>query len=156
MLAELLSENSLGGMGTGEDHEAAGFAVEAVDGADGGRDALGARAFDFGDDVWEHFVERGLDLLAALGPIALFAMAVGGYPGGFFDDDQMLVEILDFDVVLSGRRGGWLCQYLHDVSGLKTPPGIRAGIAVNGDMSRLDQFAQLRPGVTGQRVPKCG
>jgi len=156
VLAELLSENPLGGMSAGEDHEAAGFAVEAMDGAHRGRYALGAAAFDLGDDVRQHFVERGLNLPAALGPVALLAMAIGGYPGRFFDDDQMLIEVLDFDVVFLRRRDGRLREHLHDIASLETPPDIGACVSIDRDVSRLDETADLRPGAVGQPMPQCG
>jgi hypothetical protein len=149
VLAELLSEDSLGGVGAGEDHEAAGFAIEAMDGAHWGRDAFSSAAFDLGDDVREHFVKRRLNLLPPLGPVALLAMAIGGYPGRFFDDDQMLVEVLDFDVVFLRRRDGRLREHLHDIAGLETPPGIGACVSIDGDASRLDETADLRPGAVG-------
>ena len=127
-----------------------------MDGADWRRDALGAAAFDLGDDVRKHFVERGLGLFAMLGPVALFAMAVGGHAGGFFDDDQMLVEILDFDVVLLRWCGGGPRKHLHHVACAQATPGITACVSVNRDISRLDETADLRPGTIGQPTAQGG
>ncbi len=157
VLAELFGEDSFGSVSAGEDEKATGVAVDAMNGANRGWSAsTTAAAFDVADDVRQLFVEGGLNLLAAFGPVLFLAVPIGGHAGGLFDDDNVRIEILDADVAGAGRSDGGMREQLNDILWLQAATGIDAQISVEHDVARFNEFADSRPGVIGEPTAQRG
>ncbi len=139
--AELLGEALFGEPGAGEDEEAGGLAVEAMDDAEGGSAArvAGVGAGAAGEPATHEFVEGSA--------FALFERH-GGDAGGFIDDDEVGIDVGDGGVgQLAFARGarGRLVQ-LEVGAGGGPAAGIGDGGAVDADLAAFDAGAGDVPG----------
>ena len=162
VLAEHLHQPALGVGRAGEDQQPAGVAVEPMHGAEEGPRRAAARLLArlalrlLGQDLQHQFVERGLALFAARGPIALFAVPQRGHAGRLLDDHQMRVEVADDHVVGAGRLRAGLGPDFDHVARLESPPFVDAQVAVDLDVPVLDQPADRRPRLARPQLAERG
>jgi len=145
-----LSAQVLFGLGRpGKDHQAAGFAVQTMDGPNRAAAGFGPSTFSFGNQAGENFRKGGLNL-----PTARWLTFVGvtgrGHARRFFDHDQVLVEIADADVLIADGPGGRGIEHFHHVGQFKPITGIGAEVSVDRDLPGLKQLPNGRPRLARQ------
>ena len=165
VLAEHLHEPAFALGAEGQDHQAAGVAVEAMDGTDAqslagsARPAPAARRLPRGlpaQDAADDLVEGGLNLSPPRRPRLLLAVTDGGHAGGLLHDHQVRVEVADHYVFGPRRGGPRLLPHLDHVAGLEPAALVGREVAVDLDVAVLDQAADCRPRLAGQRLPQHG
>ena len=98
-----------------------------------------------GDDLGQNFVQRGLHLFAAGGPVAFFRMPQRRHSGRFLDNHDVQIDVADLDVIIFGRSRLGMLHDADDIFGLQSPPFIQAEIPVDLNESPRQQFADLCP-----------
>ena len=154
--AKLLAQMLFGLHRTGKNHQAARLAVQTMHRTDVTRSVLAAAMFAFGDRARKQLIERRLELALAGRKLAFVGVPRRRHARRLFDDCNVLVEIANANVVFARRRGQRMRKHLDDVHQPKTLAGVRAEIAVDRHLSRLQQPADLGPRPAGQPLAQRG
>ena len=138
-VAELGLEAAVGFVVFGDEDDAAGEAVEAVDNAGAEIAAEGGKGFE----VMEEGVDEGAILAAGT--------SVDRHAGGLVDCDEVrvLIEDVEREILGSGAEGAeleWL--HFHEFPAPEQVRGLANG-AVNGDAALLDPLLQAAAAVAG-------
>jgi hypothetical protein len=97
----------------------------------------------------EEFVEGGGFVFALLGEVGFFAVAEGVEAGGFFDDDEVFVEVADGDVVVGGEGCSGVDEEVEDVAGFYFAGVVEDEVTIEVDPAGGDESADVGPGVIG-------
>lgn len=175
VLLELANQMLFSGRSAGEDHDAAGVAIEPMDGDDAGQSTAAllssARAlssvgfpvlrrlcgaYPVVNETRQDFVECGLPVLPRGGPVAFLPVTEGGHQCRLDDHDDMRVAVEEFDI-----SGGRLCRArrlveMDHVSRFDPATVVDANGSMDGDAARREQPFGMSPGQIGPPVPQCG
>jgi hypothetical protein len=119
MPAKLVNQPAFRFRGSRKDHDSARISVQAMDRANARRLAAGwhTAALFASQHAREHFVEGGLTVTAARGPIKFFAVPKCGHAGRLVDDNDVRIDKVNPNVIFAGRRGLRVSQHAHDFAG---------------------------------------
>ncbi len=147
MLRELSDQESLGFDRAGEYHQAAGVAIQSMDGSHAGWSpwASGARTFAFGDDPVEAFFQGRLSLPPFGRPETFLRMAQGRHSGRFVNDHDVLVDKANFDAVLLRGQGQRMGKYMQHFADRQSATGVEAQVAVDLNLALFDESPSLPP-----------
>ena len=166
---KLQTQLALGIDRSGEHHQPTGFAVESMHGPQtpqgtfltGGRLLAGlsggtasSAPFTAVDDPRQDFIQRGLQLLAAAGPVALFRMPQSGHSRRFFDHHEVLVEIPNLDVVFGRGWGGRVGQQPDHLSLFQAAAFVQTQISVDLNVPAGEQLPYSPPRLPGLPGPQ--
>ena len=87
----------------------------------------------------QQFVKCGLKLLSAGRPSAFLGVPQRGDAGGFFDDDQIGIEMANADILLRRRGGAGKFEQLNDFAAFELATFIDAQIAVDLHVAAQNQ-----------------
>ncbi len=121
--AKLVLKVFLGLGRAGEDHQAARFTIQAVDGTNAPDPALVA-AFAIGDQPRQEFIERRLNLAFSGRQLALVGMAGRRDSGRLLNHHDVLVEIADADIFFAGSGRDGMRKDFDDITQSQAISGV--------------------------------
>lgn len=87
-----------------------------------------------GEHFGQHLIERRLKLLPLVGPALFLGMPHGCHARGLFHDDNLVINVDDFDPIGSRRRRKRKLVHLDDFLRLESTSLVQAEIPVDLDM----------------------
>jgi hypothetical protein len=98
----------------------------------------------FRHDPLKHFLESGHPVESLVRTTAVLGLPERRNPGGFFDDDQVLVDVSNANVPLGRRSGAGLLKHFYDVAGFQATLFVDGQVPVQLDVALSDQPPHLR------------
>ena len=98
----------------------------------------------------DEFFEGWLELSTFLREVSFFEVSDAGDTGGFFDDDEKLIDVGDSDI---GRLDGFwerLFPEFDDIFGGHFADRVQAEVAIDLDFAASNRFTDLAPAPIGE------